>query len=216
MDHRMKAHPAYQDWADVYDTDCNQTRDLDAQLLREAGLPLEGAQVVELGAGTGKNTVFLAEQAAEVVALDFSSAMLDKARRRKLGAHVAFVEHDIRHPWPVPDRAADVIVSNLVLEHISDLEPVFAAAARAQKPQGWLYLSELHPYRQLGGRGARFERAGRRVDVETHLHTVSDYVNGARAHGYELAWMQEAAESTTAAPEDVLPRLFIVVFRKAL
>ena len=45
----------YDAWAPSYDTDQNATRDLDAIVLRQAALAIEGRDVLELGAGTGKN-----------------------------------------------------------------------------------------------------------------------------------------------------------------
>ena len=63
---------AYDRWAATYDADKNATRDLDAIVVRKAPLALEGREVLELGCGTGKNTSYLAEHAARVVAMDFS------------------------------------------------------------------------------------------------------------------------------------------------
>jgi hypothetical protein len=60
----------YDRWSATYDSDLNATRDLDAIVLREAGLPVTDRDVCELGCGTGKNTEWLAERASLVLALD--------------------------------------------------------------------------------------------------------------------------------------------------
>src|SRR5262245_18756872 len=86
---------AYDRWAATYDSDVNPTRDLDAEVLRRAGPPVEGRDVLEIGCGTGKNTRWLSERARSVVALDFSAGMVARARERVPAGHVNFVHHDI-------------------------------------------------------------------------------------------------------------------------
>lgn len=155
MSQPIPTRDAYEHWARTYDTAENRTRDLDALVLRGTELPLSGARVIEFGAGTGKNTEYLAENAASVLALDFSPAMLERARARGLGEHVTFAEQDITQPWPAGDASADLVVGNLVLEHVEDLSPVYAEIGRVLKPGGILFISELHPDRQARGSQAR-------------------------------------------------------------
>lgn len=214
MTEPIPTRDAYQDWAGIYDTNENRTRDLDALVLRGTELPLDGARVIELGAGTGKNTEYLAQTAASVLALDLSPAMLDKARARDLGDHVSFAEHDITRPWPAGDASADLVVGNLVLEHVDDLTPVYAEIGRVLKPGGILFLSELHPDRQKRGSRAQFERDGQAAVVEAYVHSVSDYVAGAEAAGLVLTGLNEAIEADAEIDEDTLPRILALTFSK--
>ena len=209
---------AYDRWAGSYDADRNATRDLDAEVVRRAPLALAGRDVLELGCGTGKNTVWLAERARTVTALDFSDGMLARARERldaAGAAHVRLVRHDVREPWPAPGASADVVVGNLVLEHVADLAPVFAEAARALRPGGQLLLCELHPERQRRGGQAHFTDAatGDTVHVTAHRHTVAEYVNGGLAAGLTLRHLGEWLEPD--APADAPPRLLSVLFERA-
>jgi ubiquinone/menaquinone biosynthesis C-methylase UbiE len=205
---------AYDRWSRRYDDDRNATRDLDAQVLREAPLDLAGARVLELGCGTGKNSAWLATHAVELVALDFSAGMLAVARRRVQSPTARFVEHDITRPWPVESSTMDAVVGNLVLEHIRDLASVYAEVARVLKPGGRLFLCELHPYRQLRGGQAHF------LDVETNAmvpvtafpHTVSEYVNGALDAGFILRRLGEWLEDD--APPEAPPRLLSLLFER--
>lgn len=207
---------AYDRWAASYDADGNTTRDLDARVVRAAGLDVDGRDLLELGCGTGKNTVWLAEHARSVLGLDFSAGMLTRARERLaaagLAARARLVRHDVRVRWPTDDRAIDVVLGSLVLEHVADLAPVFAEAARVLRPGGTLFLCELHPERQRRGGQAHFTDAasGETVHVPAFRHWVSEYVNAALAAGLVLErlgeWIEEGADA------DAAPRLLSVRF----
>jgi len=191
---------AYDRWSRQYDDDRNATRDLDALVLREVPLQLAGARVLEVGCGTGKNSAWLVSQARELIALDFSPGMLDVARRRVRSDAARFVEHDITRPWPMDSGSVDVVVGNLVLEHVRELGPVFAEAARVLRAGGQLFFCELHPYRQLRGGQAHFVDAhtDETIHVAAYRHTVSEYVNDALAAGFTLRalgeWLEPDAE----------------------
>ena len=203
---------AYDRWSQQYDDDRNATRDLDARVVRESPLHVAGARVLELGCGTGKNSEWLAAHARELVALDFSPGMLDVARGRVRSERARFVEHDITRPWPVASSSIDVVVGNLVLEHVRDLGPIYAEAARVLRPGGEIFLCELHPYRQLRGGQAHFEDAetNETVPVTAYQHSVSEYVNGGLAAGLTVRALGEHLEES--APPDAPPRLLSVLF----
>lgn len=204
---------AYDQWSLSYDHDRNPTRDLDATVLRTADLPLAGKDVLEIGCGTGKNTVWLASQAHALTAMDFSAGMLAHARERVVGDHVRFVQHDVREVWPLPSASVDAVVGNLVLEHIEHVRLVFDQAARVLRPGGTMYFCELHPFRQWRGGQAHFtDVRGDVVQVPAFTHSVSDYINSAMDAGFELVRVGEWIEAD-AAP-GVAPRLLSVTFRR--
>ncbi len=184
---------AYDDWADTYDTDLNRTRDLATKVLKQAQLELVGRKVIEVGCGTGRNTAWLAEQAAEITALDFSKQMLARAHARVPDQRVRFVEHDVRLAWPLLAGSADLIVAMLVLEHVQHLPAFFAEAARVLEKGGRLFICELHPTRQYAGGQAQFtnQRTDKRQRVPAFLHEVSDYLNTALDAGFELERLGE-------------------------
>lgn len=198
---------AYDRWSASYDSDANATRDLDADVLRNAPLRVQDRRVLELGCGTGKNTEWLAREAHSVTALDFSPGMLARARERVMTPNVRFLEHDIRERLPVDSGSVDVVVGNLVLEHVDQLAPVFAEVARVLVPRGQMFFCELHPYRQLRGGQAHFAdpSSGETIAVTAFRHTMSEFVNAAIAAGFALdelgEWSDPGAES------DAPPRL---------
>ena len=206
---------AYNEWAESYDADPNKTRDLAGKALRETNLDLQGRDVIEIGCGTGRNTIWLAERAGNVLALDFSEGMLNHARQRLAGnARVRFIQHDIRTPWPIAAEAADLAIAMLVLEHVEDIEHVFKEAERTLRSGGQLFICELHPMRQLLGGQAQFTRSstGERERVPAFLHNVSDYVNGSLAAGFLLVRMDEWSDSD--AEETSPPRLLSLLLAR--
>ena len=198
---------AYDRWSASYDLDANPTRDLDASVLRQVPLELAEKRVLELGCGTGKNTEWLAAKARSVTALDFSHGMLARARERLTSSNVRFAWHDIREPLPVEDGSVDVVVGNLVLEHVDDLAPVFAEAARVLTSGGQFFFCELHPYRQLRGGQAHFADAanGESVVVTAYRHTTSEFVTGVIAAGFKVLALGEWSDA--GAGIDAPPRL---------
>ena len=182
---------AYADWAATYDSDRNLTRDLDQQVMRTIFDKLRFDSVVEIGCGTGKNTALLATIARTVQAIDFSPAMIDRARQKSAFDNVSFTVADITKRWPCDDQSADLVTCNLVLEHIEDLSFIFAEAARVLNNGGQLFVSELHPFRQYLGVQARFERGEEVTTIEAFVHHVTDFTDAAAQNGLSLVSMKE-------------------------
>lgn len=206
----------YDRWSQVYDVDANATRDLDALVLRARASEFTGRDVLELGCGTGKNTEWLALYAQQILALDFSEGMLERARGRLSEVtRVSFLLHDVRQPWPVEEASRDRILSNLVLENVQDLGPIFEQARRALRPGGAFLLSELHPFRQLQAAGASFVRPedAQVEPVRAFLHDVSEYVNAGFAAGLALRTVEEWRDA--GAPRTSVPRILWMSWQKA-
>lgn len=212
---RTDVSGVYNRWASVYDADKNVTRDLDAAVMRRVPLQIQDLDVLELGSGTGKNTQYLAAHARSVIAMDVSDAMIARAHQRIPTSNVKFVLHDVRDSWPVPPAAVDAVVANLILEHVHDLAPVFFEAARVLRPGGQFFFCELHPYRQLAGGQAQFvdPDTGETIRVAAHVHTVSEYVNGAIEAGFSVLSLGEWIEED--APADAPPRLFSLLLARS-
>ncbi len=204
---------AYNEWARQYDTNANPTRDLNAKVLRQQPFDLAGKWVLEIGCGTGFNTIWLANRAQFVVGVDIAPGMLRQACRRlgALGAlNIDVLQADITKPWPL-EQAFDVIVANLVLEHVNDLGHVFKEAHRVLRPSGLLYISELHPYKQLQGVQAKYRDAekGEDVLVPAFRHNLGEYINTGLEAGFALrrvgVWQNE---------EDADLRLLTLLFAR--
>lgn len=207
----MDIQNAYNEWSDIYDTNLNLTRDLDSTVTRNLLASGHFDSILELGCGTGKNTVFLAQIGTRVHALDFSEGMIQKAKEKVNAENVRFEVADLTKHWHCEDNAYDLITCNLVLEHIEDLSHIFTEAARVLRAGGRFFVNELHPFRQYGGTKARFERGDETVEVEAFIHHTSDFVRVASDNGLRLAMFNEYwHEEDEGKP----PRLVSFIFEK--
>lgn len=207
----MDIQASYTDWAATYDSDRNLTRDLDGAVTRELLAGRRPRSVLELGCGTGKNTPFLAGIARQVQALDFSAGMLAQARAKVAAANVRFALADLTRPWPCADQSADLIVVNLVLEHLADLDRFFGEARRVLLAGGRMLISELHPFRQYQGSKATFQRGEAAVEIPAFVHHISEFLAAAATHGLTLAQLKEYWH---ADDQGKPPRLLTLLFER--
>ncbi len=208
----MDIQSAYDRWSATYDTDANLTRDLDSTVTRAE---LENRQfdwILEMGCGTGKNTVLFTQIATRVLSVDFSRGMLTMARHKAASVQAAFCAADLTRSWPFSGLQADLIAFNLVLEHISDLGFLFSEACRCLAPNGTIYVSELHPFRQYQGKKARFEGSDGLVEIPAYIHHISEFLKAAGDNGLALEKLQEWWHD---ADRDQPPRLVTFLFRKS-
>jgi ubiquinone/menaquinone biosynthesis C-methylase UbiE len=202
---------AYNSWAQQYDSNENKTRDLEARSLRETLAPLTFEHCLEIGCGTGKNTVWLMQKAATVTAVDLSEEMLSKAKEKITSPNVMFVQADITQPWNFATKQFDLVGFSLVLEHIELLQPIMEKASAALKSGGYLYISELHPFKQYNGSKARFDTAEGTQVVTCFNHHITDFTDAAKANGLSLANLAEYFDDDN---RNTIPRLLTLLFVK--
>jgi ubiquinone/menaquinone biosynthesis C-methylase UbiE len=202
---------AYNSWAQQYDSNENKTRDLEARSLRETLEPLSFTNCLEIGCGTGKNTVWLLTKATTVTAVDLSEEMLAKAKEKITSPTVTFVQADITKPWSFVTNQFDLVGFSLVLEHIEELQPVFAKVAAVLKSGGYLYISELHPFKQYSGSKARFDTAEGTQVVTCFNHHITDFTDAAKANGLDLLSINEYFDEDD---RNNIPRLLTLLIRK--
>jgi ubiquinone/menaquinone biosynthesis C-methylase UbiE len=207
----MSIKQAYNSWASQYDTNLNKTRDLEAIALRTTLERFTFDSVLEAGCGTGKNTEWFITKARHITAIDLSEQMLARARNKINSPFVEFKQTDITKPWAFRNRLYDLVSFSLVLEHIKDLDPVISEAAAALNAGGYMYIGELHPFKQYTGSKARFESDNGLQIVECYNHHISDFILAGKNHGLRLIELEEYFDNDN---REELPRILSIVMQK--
>ncbi len=204
----MQTKDAYNNWSATYDSVENKTRDMEAKAIRSVLNNIQVDRILEIGCGTGKNTVWLVEECNQLTAVDFSKEMLQIAQQKLKNNKIVFTEADITKAWAF--SKVDLITCSLVLEHIEDLEFIFNQAASKLSEDGLFYIGELHPYKQLQGSRAKFEQEGTVLHLEYFIHHISDYLQAAKETGFICNDLQEWFDED----RNETPRLVSYLFKK--
>jgi ubiquinone/menaquinone biosynthesis C-methylase UbiE len=202
----------YDIWSTTYDNVENKTRDLEAAVCRRLLADISFTTAIELGAGTGKNTVWLAARADQLTAVDFSAEMQAIARQKITRSNVRFELADITRKWAFADGGADLITCSLILEHIEDLDHIFHEAASYLSVRGHFYVCELHPFRQYMGTKARLETEKGVELIHAFTHHISDFTTGASNAGLRLIRFDEWFDNDD---RETVPRLASFMFAKS-
>jgi SAM-dependent methyltransferase len=107
--------------------------------------------VLELGAGHGRDTLYLAHRGFRVTATDFSAVALDQLRAAAaaggLGDRVRTVNHDAREPIPLPDRSVDAVFAHMLLCMALSTKQILALTGevrRVLRPAGTFVYTVRH------------------------------------------------------------------------
>ncbi|HEX7177876.1 MAG TPA: arsenite methyltransferase [Pyrinomonadaceae bacterium] len=165
----------------------------------------EGETVIDLGSGAG-NDAFVARtlvgERGRVIGVDMTEAMVEKAQAnaRRLGfENVEFIVGEIED-LPVDSGAADIVISNCVLNLVPDKARAFAEVFRVLRWGGRFSISDVVT-------AGKWEEAGKRA-AEEYVGCVAgasdkdDYLATVRAAGFVNVAV--AKERRINIPKDVL------------
>jgi len=183
----------YNRWAEVYDAEDNPLVLLEERQITPLIGEVAGLALADIGCGTGRHAIRLGAAGAKVTALDFSEAMLERARAKPGAQAVKFIRHDLTQPFPLESGSFDRVICCLVLDHIADLKKFFGELGRICKPADFIVISVMHPAMMLRGVQARFIEpgSGRRIYPQSQPNQISDYVMAAIHAGLQLEHVSE-------------------------
>lgn len=207
----MNIKEAYKEWSNQYDTNENKTRDLEAVALRAVLSKIEINKVLEFGCGTGKNTVWFEQNAKEILSADFSEAMIAKAAEKIKSSKVQFAVTDINEPWDFSKEKFDLVSFSLVLEHIQNIEAVFNKINQVTESGAFVYIGELHPFKQYAGSKARYTTPEGEQIVTCYTHNVSDFITAANKYNFSLMDLEEWFDDNDRSQ---IPRILTLLFKK--
>lgn len=101
-------------------------------------------RILELGCGTAamwKDNLSLLDGGSRLTLTDFSSAMLETARKNTEGS--ACVDYQIVDIQDIPyeDHSFDIVIANMMLYHVPDLDRGLSEVRRVLKPGGSFYCA---------------------------------------------------------------------------
>ncbi len=131
-------------WSEVYDQQPNPMLTLECRIVESLLPNLQGKDVLDLGCGTGRWLASLAQHPLKsLTGIDISPEMLTQAAH-KLGTRARLFQGTcLSHS--LPSCSADLVLSSFVVSHIPDPRAFAVQIARLLRPNGTIFLSDLHP-----------------------------------------------------------------------
>jgi ubiquinone/menaquinone biosynthesis C-methylase UbiE len=156
-------------------------------LLLDALAPTRGRSVIDVGTGTGRAAIGLAEAGASVIGVDASAAMLRVARDKAAGAAVPMpVGIADAHALPFATGSVDAVVCLRLLMHAIDWRTCVGELCRVAR---WRVVVDFPSRASL----AAVESGARRLaqsfgrDVEAYrVLAERDVAETLRAHGFRV------------------------------
>jgi SAM-dependent methyltransferase len=187
----VAAREGYDRWAATYEATVEDA--MDVALLERLDLDWGAVgRAADLGCGTGRTGSWLTARGVEEIdGVDLSPGMLEAARSR--GVYASLREGEVGDTG-LRGGAYDLVVSCLVDEHLADLRPLYAEAARLARPGGRFVIVGFHPHFIVAsGMPTHFDdpESGESLAIETHVHLLSDHVAAGLGAGLALAALHE-------------------------
>ena len=120
---------------------------LEREILSEG--PVAGRRVLEVGAGSGRDSLGLARAGATAVVVDYSPASLELVRSQTRGGATVHLVRADALALPFRDGAFDVVFHQGLLEHFRDPRPLLRENARVARRGGRVVVDvpqTFHPY----------------------------------------------------------------------
>lgn len=174
----------YVAWSETYDVVPNPLVDVEEGTVRPLLAELPAGDALDVACGTGRITSILCDLGHQVVGVDPSDEMLDRARAKGLPATFRSGSFD---RLPAADASVDLVTCMLALTHVSELRSPIREFARVLRPGGVVVTTDVHPFATALGGQALFRRAdGSRAVTTNHTHWVSSYVRAIRGAGLTI------------------------------
>ncbi|WP_332650229.1 class I SAM-dependent methyltransferase [Lysinibacillus sp. 54212] len=96
-------------------------------------------KILFIGVGTGADLELIPYSNLDITAIDYSPAMLSKAKKKFNGSPIKFLEMDAQH-LSFENEAFDYVVASLVLSVVPDDHKTFQEMFRVLKPEGKIII----------------------------------------------------------------------------
>ena len=165
---------------------------------------VEGLDVLDLGAGTGRLTLMLAPRVKSIRAFDLSEEMLRICRERLVASGLSNWQVDVgdHRQLPVKDHSADLVVSGWSVAYLAVWHP----DSWRDELEKW--LKEMK--RVLNGNGTiiLFESLGTGNETPIKLDHLKDYYPWLDESGFQSKWIRTDYEFESLQEAEELSRFF--------
>jgi ubiquinone/menaquinone biosynthesis C-methylase UbiE len=147
---------------------------------------VDGLDIIDLGAGTGRLTLILAPRAKSIHAFDVSAEMLRVCRERLIASGLSNWQVDVadhRH-LPIQDHSFDLIVSGWSVSYLAVWNPDQAN----QELNKWLI--EMRRVLRKDGMIILFESLGTGNESPIRLEHVKSTYRWLDANGFQNKWIR--------------------------
>jgi ubiquinone/menaquinone biosynthesis C-methylase UbiE len=147
---------------------------------------VDGLDILDLGAGTGRLTLLLAPRAKSIHAFDASAEMLRVCRERLIASGLSNWQVDVadHRQLPVPDHSADLVVSGWSVSYLA----VWNRDAGQSELDKW--LSEMKRVLREDGTIILFESLGTGNEEPVRLEHVESTYQWLDANGFQHKWIR--------------------------
>jgi SAM-dependent methyltransferase len=136
---------------------------------------VQGKTVLDLGCGSGANTIALFRRGAQVIGIDISPELIDLAKRR---THEEGLVADLRvgsaYSTGLPDHSVDVIFCIALVHHL-EIPRVQGEMLRILREDGYVILQEPIRFSKMYGRLRNLLPAQNNVSDYEHPLTIEEF-----------------------------------------
>lgn len=147
---------------------------------------VDGLDILDLGAGTGRLTLLLAPRVRSIRAFDVSAEMLRVCRERLIASGLMNWQVDVadHRQLPAPDHSGDLVVSGWSVSYLSVWNPENGQAELDK------WLTEMKRVLRQNGTIILFESLGTGNEEPVRLEHVESTYRWLDANGFESKWIR--------------------------
>lgn len=167
-------------------------------------LNVNGLDVLDLGAGTGRLTLMLAPRVKSIRAFDASAEMLRVCRERLLTSGLSNWQVDVadHRQLPIPDHSADLAVSGWSVAYLAVWHP------ETYRAELETWMNEMKRVLRPGGTILLFESLGTGNETPIHLEHLKDYYPWLSEAGFQHKWIRTDYRFASVEEAEELSRFF--------
>ncbi len=167
-------------------------------------LNVNGLDVLDLGAGTGRLTLMLAPRVKSIRAFDASAEMLRVCHERLIASGFSNWQVDVadHRQLPIPDHSADLAVSGWSVAYLAVWHP------ETYRAELETWMNEMKRVLRPGGSILLFESLGTGNETPIQLEHLKAYYPWLDEAGFQHKWIRTDYRFASVEEAEELSRFF--------